>query len=145
MSSGIGNIEQLALDLVPVTPSWELRFGAESAGWAGLAIWIGGHNLCSHVEPGSTQIKQHLFVPLGPLANWLVRSFPALAFEERARDFPTGSFPHRDARQWGKVRPPAGYDLAPVVRGTGSLVVAPLRSSRRRGGATPGSGAPPRR
>lgn len=106
----IGNIEQLAFDLVPVTPSWELRFGAESAGWAGLAIWIGGHNLCSHVEPGSTEVKQHLFVPLGPLADWLVRSFPALAFEERARDFPTGSFPHRDARQWGKVRPPAGYD-----------------------------------
>jgi hypothetical protein len=112
MSTLIGNMERLAFELVPVTPSWERRYSAESAAWAGLAIWIDGRNVCSHVEPGSAEIKPHLFVPLGPVADWLVRSFPALAFEERARDFPTGSStPHRDATRWGLVPPPAGCDM----------------------------------
>ena len=48
----IGNKLKLAFELIPVTPSWEIRYAPEAAAWAGTAIWVDGMNLCSHVGSG---------------------------------------------------------------------------------------------
>jgi hypothetical protein len=42
--------------------------------------------------------------------DWLVRSFPALEFQERAPLFPTTRDLHRSAEQWFERRPPPGLD-----------------------------------
>lgn len=110
MPTVVGNREALAFELHPVTPNWERRYGPEVASWAGLAIWVGGRNICSHIEQGSVELSEHFFVPLGPIADWLLRSFPAIAFEERARELPTARQLHRDADRWGRSRPPRGID-----------------------------------
>lgn len=110
MPALIGNKRTFAIELVPVSPSWELRYAPEAQAWAGLAVWIDDRNICSHVQPGSAEIDEYLFVPLGPIADWLVRSFPALRFEERAACFPTGQMLHRDVRRWGKAQAHPGLD-----------------------------------
>ena len=106
----IGNRNTLAFELTPVAPSWELRYAPERVAWAGLAIWVGGHNLCRHVIPGSSELRDALYVPLGPIVDWLVRAFPALEFEERAASFPTTRHLHRDVERWGTAPPPGAVD-----------------------------------
>lgn len=106
----IGNRQRFGVELIPVSPSWERRYGAERAAWAGISIWVAGENLCRHVRPGSTEIQDYLFVPLGPIADWLNNVFPALTFEERAALFPTTSRLHEDVDRWGRARPPSGID-----------------------------------
>lgn len=102
----IGNRNTLAFELTPVAPTWELRYAPERAAWAGLAIWAGGRNLCLHVAPGSAELEERLYVPLGPVADWLVRSFPAIEFEERAALFPTTRRLHEDVERWANAPPP---------------------------------------
>lgn len=104
----IGDRTRLGFDLLPVTPPWETRYEPERAGWAGLAIWVRGTNLCRHIESGSERIQDYLFVPLAPLADWLVRSIIAIAFEERAKHLATGRTLHADVRRWAELRPPSG-------------------------------------
>jgi hypothetical protein len=106
----IGNKSRLAFDLVPVAPFWETRYEPERAAWAGMALWAGGENLCEHIVPGTSEIRDRLYVPLAPLVNWLVRSFPAMEFEERAAVFPTTRQLHESAARWRSVPPPAGMD-----------------------------------
>jgi len=74
----IGNRNTLAFELTPVTPTWERRYAPERAAWAGFAMWAGGRNLCSHVHPGSNELSESMFVPRGPVVDWLVSSFPAI-------------------------------------------------------------------
>jgi hypothetical protein len=104
----IGNIERLAFELVPVSPSFVSRYSPERAAWAGLAIWVGGINLCQHTSYGSPEVENHVFVPLGPLANWLVVRAPYLAFEESASLYPTGREAHDSLRRWADSRRPSG-------------------------------------
>jgi hypothetical protein len=104
----IGNRERFAFELVPVSPGWERRYAPEAEAWAGLAVWASGKNLCAHVRAGEEGIRQHLFVPLGPVADWFVRALPGLAFEERAPLWSDGGRLHDAVRQWGERRPPAG-------------------------------------
>ena len=104
----IGNKQRLAFELVPVTPSWEIRYAPEMAAWAGTAIWVNGMNLCSHILPGSSEIQEYFYVPLGPLVDWFVRTFPALEFQERASVFPTTRYLHQSVEQWFDTRPPRG-------------------------------------
>jgi uncharacterized protein DUF955 len=106
----IGNKNQLAFELVPVQPSWEIHYPPERAAWAGTAIWAGGNNLCRHVLPGSNEVQDFLYLPLGPLADWIVRSFPALSFEERAANFPTSDRLHESVERWADAAPVAGLD-----------------------------------
>lgn len=106
----IGNRERFGIDLMPVVPHWELRYEPEAAGWAGLAIWIFGWNVCRHVEPGTSEFREHLFVPLGPIADWFVESFGALQYEERARLFPTSRALHDDVSRWGRTPSRHGLD-----------------------------------
>lgn len=103
----IGNTSALAFEIVPVTPSWELRYSPEVAGWAGLAIWVDGMNLCSHIVPGDNIVREHVFVPLGPLADWLVGTLPALRFEARAPLFSLGRDIHADMARWADAPPPS--------------------------------------
>lgn len=106
----IGNRERLAFEIIPVAPSWERRYEPEAAGWAGLAVWVAGKNLCANVRVGEDEIRQHLYVPLGPVADWFVRAYPGLAFEERAPLWSTGGRLHEAVRQWGERRPPSGMN-----------------------------------
>ena len=106
----IGNRESLAFELVQVEPSWELRYAPEAAGWAGLSVWVAGKNLCAHVRSGEEEVRSALFVPLGPMADWLVRAFPTLAFEERPPWLDTARRLHDLVRKWGDAFPPAGLD-----------------------------------
>ena len=106
----IGNRERFAFETVPVAPGWERRYEAEAAGWAGLAVWVEGKNLCANIRVGEGEIRQHLYVLLGPVADWVVRAYPGLAFEERAPLWSTGGRLHEAVRQWGERRPPFGID-----------------------------------
>jgi hypothetical protein len=104
--SVIGNRLKLAFELIPVTPSWARRYRPERAAWAGTAIWAGGKNLCSHVVPGSSEIRDFLFVPLGPIVDWLVQAFAAIEFQGRAPVFRTTRDLHGSVERWGDTRPP---------------------------------------
>ncbi|MFN2467678.1 MAG: ImmA/IrrE family metallo-endopeptidase [Gaiellaceae bacterium] len=104
----IGNTNELAFEVTPVTPSWERRYLPEVAGWAGTAVWVGGQNLCRHIEPGSSEVSDHLYVPLAPIADWLLQVFPAFEFEERAALFPTSRHLHASAASWGNTAPLSG-------------------------------------
>lgn len=105
----LGNRRALAFELIPVSPWWSSRYPPEQAAWAGLAIWVGGENLCRHTRPGEAEVGEHLYVPLAPVADWLVRSHAALTFEERAGLFSTSGNPHEALARWGDSRP--GGDL----------------------------------
>jgi hypothetical protein len=109
--SVIGNRNRLAFQLVPVSPSWELRYGPERAAWAGLAIWAAGKNLCEHRYPGSGATEDYLYVPLGPIADWLVRVSLAIRYEERAALYPTTRDLHQSAEEWGRRAPREGVDF----------------------------------
>lgn len=104
----IGNRQTFGFEVLPVSPSWRTHYAPEAAGWAGTAIWVGGENLCSHFLPGSSEVREFLFVPLGPIADWIVSALPALEFEERLQHFPTTRRLHHLAEEWSTRRPPAG-------------------------------------
>src|SRR2546429_959906 len=106
----IGRTSTLAIELVPVTPSWELRYEPERAAWAGTAIWAGGENLCRHVLPGSSEVSDYFFIPLAPLVDWLCQAFAAIAFEERAPVFATTRNLHESVERWGNAPPPSELD-----------------------------------
>ncbi|HEX8119666.1 MAG TPA: hypothetical protein VF549_00240 [Solirubrobacteraceae bacterium] len=105
----IGNTNSLAVELIPVAPSWERRYEPEAAAWAGAAVWVGGRNLCAHVLAGTREVQEQLFVPLGPVVDWLVDAAPGLVFEERAKNFPTRRRLHDMVERWAEARPPLGY------------------------------------
>jgi hypothetical protein len=102
----IGNRRTLGFEIQPLSPSWERRYRPEQTCWGGLTIWVGGTNLCEHLEPGSDAVGGALNVPLAPIANWLIRAWPAVAFEERASHFPTTGSLHRAVEEWGTRYPP---------------------------------------
>lgn len=108
--SVIGSRSTLAFELVPVAPSWERRYAPERVAWAGIAIWAGGQNLCCHLLPGSTELRDYFFIPLAPIVDWLVKVFPAIEFQERAPGFPTTRHLHESAESWGNAPPPDGLD-----------------------------------
>jgi hypothetical protein len=101
----LGNTSTFGIELVPAAPSWKIRYAPERAAWAGTAIWVDGRNLCSHVLPGSSEVNDFFFIPLGPIADWLVRAFPAIEYQERAPFFPTNADLHESVRRWGEARP----------------------------------------
>jgi hypothetical protein len=106
----IGNRYELAFELIPVAPTWETRYPPESAAWAGLAIWVDNKNLCSHVVPGTSDVRDYLYVPLGPLADWVVRAFPAIEYEERPPRFQPGDSPYWGLDAWATAAHPADMD-----------------------------------
>jgi hypothetical protein len=107
----IGNRERFALELFPVSPSWESRYAPEAAAWAGLSLWVQGTNLCRHVRSGEEEVRTAVFVPLGPIADWFVRAYPGIAFEERPRWLEVKTWRLHDVvHKWGESPPPLGLD-----------------------------------
>lgn len=104
----LGNTNSLGLDVLPVAPGWKTHHVPEQAGWAGLAIWVDEENLCRHILPGSDRVEERVYVPLGPLADWFVNSWPAIAYEERPRHFPVGLDSRATFERWSDLDPPSG-------------------------------------
>lgn len=107
-----GNREALALEIQPLQPGWERRYEPERTGWGALTIWVEGKNLCRHVRRGSQQVADSLNVPLAPLADWLVRSWLAIEFEERPRLFALRDRLRASVDAWADAAPPAGLNEA---------------------------------
>jgi hypothetical protein len=103
-----GNRQRLALEIRPLAPTWERRYAPEQTAWAALAVWAGGCNLCAHSESGDDRMHDALNVPLAPLADWLVRSWPYIAFEERAALVVVRGGLHDTHLRWGAAPPAAG-------------------------------------
>jgi hypothetical protein len=106
----IGNRDRFGLELFPVAPTWERRYAPEATGWAGLSVWAKGSNLCRHVRAGEEDIRDVFYVPLAPLADWIVRQHAAMSVEERAAGFMANRRLHEAVRTWGDAPPPAGMD-----------------------------------
>src|SRR5260370_35874060 len=106
--SVIGNKERLGFEVVPVAPDWETRYAPERAAWAGIAVWVGGQNLCANVPPGAGAIEDFFYIPLCPVADWTFRSLAALEFEERAPDFPTTRDVFGSVVRWAETHPVRG-------------------------------------
>jgi len=106
----IGSRTSFGIELTPVEPSWERRHAPEAAAWAGLSIWVDGLNLCRHVLRGEDGVRSAFFVPLGPLADWFVRSRPALVVEERLPNTNLRGPLHDAVRRWSGLPPPPHLD-----------------------------------
>ena len=105
----IGNRNELAIELDPLSPTWERRYLPERAAWARLSLWVGGRNLCRNLLDGSQSVREGVNVPLAPLADWIVRSWTFLAFEEHPGCFPLRGSLCDTLREWGDALQPAGF------------------------------------
>ena len=108
MTMLIGNRNSFAVGIEPLEPSWERRFLPERAAWAQLSLWINGENICRNLLDGSNSTRDGINVPLAPIADWLVRSWPFLEFEERPRRFPLHASHSITIDRWGDAPAPAG-------------------------------------
>ena len=106
----IGDRGRLAFELHPLAPTWERRHLPERTGWAQLSIWANGSNLCRNVLDGSPSIRESVNVPLGSIADWLVRSWTFIRFEERPDCFPPHTSVFGTLREWGSTPPPGQID-----------------------------------
>ena len=106
----IGDRTRLAFELHPLAPTSECRHLPERTGWAQLSIWANGSNLCRNVLDGSPAIREGVNVPLGPIADWLVRSWTFISFEERSGIFPPRASAFDTLREWGSAHPPGPYN-----------------------------------
>ena len=106
----IGDRGRLAIELHPLAPAWESRYLPERTGWAQLSIWVNGRNLCRNVLDGSPSIREGVNVPLGRLADWIVRSWTFIRFEERPDRFPPRASARDTLREWGNAPPPGQCD-----------------------------------
>ena len=105
----IGSRDRLAFELHPLAPTWERRHLPERTGWAQLSIWVNGNNLCRNVLDGPS-VREGVNVPLGPMADWLVRSWTFIRFEERPDCFPPRASAVGTLRAWGDTHPPGQTD-----------------------------------
>ena len=105
MTMLIGNRNSLAVGIEPLSPSWERRYLPEYTGWAQLSLWVDGENLCRNLLDGSNSVRDGVNVPLAPIADWLVRSWTYLAFEERPGCFPLHDSLRDTASRWGDAPP----------------------------------------
>lgn len=103
-----GNRNALAIEIHPLAPSWERRYPPEATGWAQFALWVQDRNICRHLLEGGDRVRETLSLPLGPIADWLVRSWPHVELEERAALFPTTDDPYASLADWGERPPPKG-------------------------------------
>ena len=103
----IGNRNSLAIGIEPLAPSWERRFPPEYTAWAQFSLWINGENICRNVLDGSNSVRDGVNVPLAPIADWLVRCWTFLEFEERPSGFPLRASLRNTIARWGDAPAPA--------------------------------------
>ena len=108
MTMLIGNRNSLAIGIEPLEPSWERRFRPEVAAWASLSLWVNGENICRNLLDGSDSVRDGVNVPLAPIADWLVRSWTFLEFEERPSSFPLHFSLRNTFDRWGDAPAPDG-------------------------------------
>ena len=75
-----------------------------SESWGALQIWVGGRNLCAHVDQGETLHSAHWY--LLPLLEWLCANWDPLLHEER---LPAADKGARDAADIGAAAAAASY------------------------------------
>ena len=109
MTMLFGNRNSFAIDIEPLAPSWERRYLPERTAWSRLSFWVGGDNICRNLLDGSNSVRDGVNVPLAPIADWLVRSWTFLAFEERPGFFPLRSSLYETVSKWGDAPPQAGF------------------------------------
>lgn len=105
-----GDRNTLAIELHPLSPSWERAYPPEKTAWSTFALWVGGDNLCRNIIEGTETVRDGVNIPLASLADWLVRSWEFLEFEERPSRFPPLQSPVITLRRWGDAPPPRGVD-----------------------------------
>lgn len=105
----IGNRNDLAFEVHPLTPTWERRYLPERSAWAQLGIWVSGTNLCENILDGSDSVRSGINVPLAPLVDWLVRSWTFIEFEEGPGYFPLRRSSRETLRAWGDTAPRAEF------------------------------------
>ena len=66
----IGNRNDFAIELDPLSPTWERRYLPERSAWARFSFWVGGRNLCRNLLDGTQSVREGVNVPLAPLADW---------------------------------------------------------------------------
>ena len=104
----IGNRNSFAIELEPLAPAWERRYLPERAAWARFSLWVNGTNLCRNLLDGSDSVRHGVNVPIAPIADWIVRSWTYLAFEERPGCFPLRISQYDTVSAWGDAPPLAG-------------------------------------
>ena len=104
----IGNRNSFAIELEPLAPTWERRYLPERAAWARFSLWVNGTNICRNLLDGSDSVRDGVNVPLAPIADWIVRSWTYLAFEERPGCFPLRNSLYDTVSAWGDALPPDG-------------------------------------
>jgi Zn-dependent peptidase ImmA (M78 family) len=106
----LGDKTIFALELLPLTPSWDRIYVAERTGWATFSLWVGGQNLCRNALEGTQVIREGVNVPLVPIADWIVRSWWFLRLEERPPSFPPRDSAIETLRRWGSAPAPRGTE-----------------------------------
>ncbi len=106
----IGDVRRLAFDIEPVSPSWDRRSPGELGPWAQLAIWAADQNFCRNWFPATRSVNEGVYVPLAPIADWLVRYARYIAYEESARAFPTDVDLMVALQSWKDSAPAASFD-----------------------------------
>ncbi len=106
----IGNLNRFAVDIEPLEPSWERRYLPEFTAWARFSLWINGENICRNLLDGSNSARDGINVPLAPIADWFVRSWTFLEFEERPKCFPLDTSLDETIVRWGEAPAPAGIN-----------------------------------
>ena len=103
----IGNRNSFAIGMEPLHPSWERRYLPEYTAWARLSLWADGENICRNLLDGSNSVHDGVNVPLAPIADWLVRAWTFIAYEERPGCFPLHESLRHTVDRWGDAPPPA--------------------------------------
>lgn len=106
----LGSRDQLAIEICPLAPIRSPRHLPERTGWAQLAVWANGRNLCRNLLDGESSSREYINVPLGDIADWLVQSWTSIRFEERPGRFPPRALAFNTLRDWGDTNPPESCD-----------------------------------
>lgn len=83
----------------------------DAASWGAFQLWVGGQNLCAHVDQGEVLQSAHWY--LLPLLEWLVDNWNALFHEER--------LPHRNSAQTAVAALNATRVVPALVGETGTV------------------------
>ncbi|MEO8715673.1 MAG: hypothetical protein ABI369_11725, partial [Acetobacteraceae bacterium] len=105
-----GNVNVFAIELAPVRPGWRWRAPPDRGPWARLQIWIQGTNVTEYNIAGSSELEPGPYVPLAPIADWLVRNAKFITNEERPAVYSTSEDVQRSWERWIELSPPDGID-----------------------------------
>ncbi len=108
MTMLLGNRNSFAIGIEPLAPSWDRKFLPEFTAWAQFSLWVDGENICRNLLDGSNSVREGVNVPLAPIADWFVRSWTFLKYEERPSSFPMSASLRDTIARWGDAPAPSG-------------------------------------